>query len=760
MATMTILDNSVVPKWNEEPSTLDAFEERVILYVLGTKKEERYLCGPRLLAQMDPERQPYKVVKSAVTTTQLAAEGGATLVIAALRRALGARPIQEAVRLFRQLMGLRDMRRQPGESMRKWTSRFEAFIKKTGKALHQADAEIDESTFLHPLIQGILLLECSNLSPAENAAVLATSGATTMEGGSIGNSYLYVDLAASFIAQWDDEALMRRDKAPQKRSHHTAAAATTTWDLSSPSNSFLEPDTVDGGELEMALGTCDEPWEDQSWEEPEETEFPDDDWTDEFPPDDPELEDQFGSLEAAEAYAVTEFKNASSDMKNATRTFMEAKDVVSRVKHARGYFPVVGVGAFDGFQTITPRGSRQAGSGKGANTGMNSQTGKGRGRGLGKEKPPRDSRRPSPAKSRVTLTGTAKGGPTHGTRIQQVSVYSVVKWDIWPGIVRIVGRVMTLESISNVLWQLCGDDRRQRCFVASSHDDSTARNRAILRFQHVSRARRNLAESFGLCGTVPFPLVSSACVVKCKTRLFCWDSDGTTVNSTSFFNATTLTSDSADHSERYEVDQGFSLINSLQHFESFDEGHIIPTVHAMSFTFSGIFAEWAAFAVEDVNGYALLDTGASRSVGGYMMVQYVIDCLSRNTAPPWLESADPAVRFTFAGGEKAHSETRIWLPLPGTGHERFAVHIVPSEVTPILLGLDMLREFGLVINADSAHCYSTKLRCRIPVTVLPSGHLALALTPSGSVETTGETKTLVKETAADMTAAVQEDFLE
>ena len=174
VATMAQLDNSVVPKWNEKPSTLDAFEERVILHSLGKKKEERYLCGPRLLAQMDPERQPYKMVKSAVTTTQLAAEGGATLVIAALRRALGTRPIQEAVRLFRQLVGLRDMRRQPGESMRKWTLCFEAFIKKTGKALHQADAEIDETTFLHPLIQGILLLECSNLSPAENAAVLAT----------------------------------------------------------------------------------------------------------------------------------------------------------------------------------------------------------------------------------------------------------------------------------------------------------------------------------------------------------------------------------------------------------------------------------------------------------------------------------------------------------------------------------------------------------------------------------------------------------
>ena len=174
----------------------------------------------------------------------------------------------------------------------------------------------------------------------------------------------------------------------------------------------------------------------------------------------------------------------------------------------------------------------------------------------------------------------------------------------------------------------------------------------------------------------------------------------------------------------------------------------------------GVFAEWAAFAVEDVKGYALLDTGASRSVGGYMMVQHVIDCLSQDTAAPWLESADPAVSFTFAGGEKAHSETRIWLPLPGTRYERLALHLVPSEVTPILLGLDRLREFGLVIRADSAHCCSTKLRCRIPVTVLPSGHLALALTPSGNLETTEETTTLVKETDADMTAAVQEDLLE
>ena len=133
--------------------------------------------------------------------------------------------------------------------------------------------------------------------------------------------------------------------------------------------------------------------------------------------------------------------------------------------------------------------------------------------------------------------------------------------------------------------------------------------------------------------------------------------------------------------------------------------------------------------MENVKGYVLLDTGASRSVEGYVMVQYVIDCLSWNTAPPWLESADPAVSFTFAGGEKVHPETLIWLPLPGTRQELFAVHVVPSEVTPILLGLDMLREFDLVINVEIGFCCSTKLGCRIPVTVLPSGHLGLALVP-------------------------------
>ena len=63
--------------------------------------------------------------------------------------------------------GTHGLRRESGKCMLKWTSRFEGFVKRTGAALHQADANIDADTFLHPLILGIMLLECSRLTPQQ-----------------------------------------------------------------------------------------------------------------------------------------------------------------------------------------------------------------------------------------------------------------------------------------------------------------------------------------------------------------------------------------------------------------------------------------------------------------------------------------------------------------------------------------------------------------------------------------------------------------
>ena len=49
------------------------------------------------------------------------------------------------------------------------------------------------------------------------------------------------------------------------------------------------------------------------------------------PTDDPQLLEQFDGVYAS-----------------ASRSFQEARELLARVKSARGYFPVVGIGAFDG----------------------------------------------------------------------------------------------------------------------------------------------------------------------------------------------------------------------------------------------------------------------------------------------------------------------------------------------------------------------------------------------------------------------------
>ena len=60
------------------------------------------------------------------------------------------------------------------------------------------------------------------------------------------------------------------------------------------------------------------------------------------PTDDPELLEQFdGHLEDADAPASQVYASAS-------RSFQEERELLSRVKSARGYFPVFGIGAFDG----------------------------------------------------------------------------------------------------------------------------------------------------------------------------------------------------------------------------------------------------------------------------------------------------------------------------------------------------------------------------------------------------------------------------
>ena len=163
--------------------------------------------------------------------------------------------MQEAVKGFLGLMKLNDLRRLQGESMKKWTTRFSISLRKVGAALNAACSDIPPETFLHPMIQGILLAETSGLTPSEFASVLGTSGKTGAKGEKIGNSWLVDDLMIAFCDQWSDDAIAARDRSrrAQAGAAFEAQTAASEWEAIEEDEEFQEdeadfPDGVYGSD--------------------------------------------------------------------------------------------------------------------------------------------------------------------------------------------------------------------------------------------------------------------------------------------------------------------------------------------------------------------------------------------------------------------------------------------------------------------------------------------------------------------------------
>ena len=139
------------------------------------------------------------------------------------------------------------------------------------------------------------------------------------------------------------------------------------------------------------------------------------------PTDVPELLEQFdGNLEDADASACLVYASAS-------RSFREARELLSRDTSARGYFLVVGIGDFDGLaqpstdrKPARSRGKRKKGKRKGKSS---SQKG-GKPTNLGTSgilPNPQNSRsesRPPMSKNRPTEVGATRGGSHHALRFR------------------------------------------------------------------------------------------------------------------------------------------------------------------------------------------------------------------------------------------------------------------------------------------------------------------------------------------------------
>ena len=338
------------------------------------------------------------------------------------------------------------------------------------------------------------------------------------------------------------------------------------------------------------------------------------------PTDDPELLEQFdGNLEDADASASQVYASAS-------RSFQEARELLSRVKSARGYFPVVGIGAFDGLAQPSdrkPTMSRVKGK-KGKRKGKSSLQKTGKTTSLGtpgilpKPQTSRSEPRPPMSKKRPTETGATRGGPHHAPRLRS-------------------DQCMLCRQVGH------------RATDCPNKGKATA-------FSPGKRAFGTYALG---CAVFDAP---------------CY---GATVEET-------------------EQDQ--------------DENDI---------------EDFVAFSIKSLEGFAILDGGATKTVFGFMSIQPVADQYEDTT----IETTD--VGFTCAGGETEAASTKICIP-----HAEFpqgiSVNVVSNESTPFLIGLDVLREYGLVIDYHYNRVYSHILKRYLPCAILPTGHLALEMMPSNS----------------------------
>ena len=102
-----------------------------------------------------------------------------------------------------------------------------------------------------------------------------------------------------------------------------------SWNDMDPQIVEYEDDDNYEEDVDWYIGDCDDELDDTAY-------------TAGTPTDDPELLEQFdGNLKDADASASQVYASAS-------RSFQEARELLARVKSARGYFLVVGTGAFDG----------------------------------------------------------------------------------------------------------------------------------------------------------------------------------------------------------------------------------------------------------------------------------------------------------------------------------------------------------------------------------------------------------------------------
>ena len=107
-----------VPSWDGNATTFQAYEEQVLVWEQGVKYENRYLCGPRLAAELTGAARRMIVGKS---PTWVSFNGGVAVFLGHLRQGLGRPQIPEATEYLNKYF--RSSRRRMGEGINEYITR-------------------------------------------------------------------------------------------------------------------------------------------------------------------------------------------------------------------------------------------------------------------------------------------------------------------------------------------------------------------------------------------------------------------------------------------------------------------------------------------------------------------------------------------------------------------------------------------------------------------------------------------------------------
>ena len=133
-----------------------------------------------------------------------------------------------------------------------------------------------------------------------------------------------------------------------------------------------------------------------------------------------------------------------------------------------------------------------------------------------------------------------------------------------------------------------------------------------------------------------------------------------------------------------------------------------------------------------VDGMAVLDSGATRTMGSIHAVEKLMECNQQRHGQHMVNRIDQNERPTFGFGNSAKSQSlsTCYIKVPCASQDmQLKVHVIPEGQAPVLISIDTLKKLGAIIDYRSDEVIFTSLcdKTVVPLMRSRTGHQLLPL---------------------------------